>query len=163
MSSVEEEEEADDVNVAELKRTRPQWQAMAMALSGRFPLITEEDIWKSLEQFAGHLAMASSSLKELSDERSLSPEDRAIRDTIAARKAQLEAATKDFERAVARGKDAHANRLENIVVKLERAITRLEGPRRVKVLVVDDNPGRRAELVETLDWLSYEVPRGLTE
>lgn len=158
MSSAEEEEEEDgDFNVAELKRTRPKWKAMVMALSGRFPFITEDDIWKALEEFAGHLAMASSHLKELSDERSLSPEDRAIRDTIAVRKAQLEAATKDFQRAVDRGKAAHADRLENIIIKLERAITRLEGPRRVKVLLVDDNPGRRGEIAETLDWLSYEV------
>ncbi len=87
MSSDEEEEEHETLDAAKLKALRPEWRALAMALDGRYALLTEDDVWQALEKFGGHLAKASLHLKALSDERSISPEDRAIRDLLVSERA----------------------------------------------------------------------------
>ena len=157
MSSDDDGEEDDDFNLAVLKRSRPKWRPIAAALNGRHPHITEQDVWKALEKFGGVLAKASAHLQALSDERSMTPEERAIRDTLVVKRRQLTLAQRDFERAVAAGENGKADHLDSIIDKMERYIERLEGPRAVAVLLVDDDSSRRTEMSDMLDWLSYSV------
>jgi len=156
-SGGEDEDDEDNVDVDYIKSTRPKWKAMVMALTGRYDNITEDDIWIALDKYAGQVGKASMHLKSLSAERSITPEEKAIRETLKIKQQQLQAAQRDFRKAVDDGRDAYANHLENIIYRLITYIGRLEGPRKVAVLLVDDNDKRRAEMADTLEWLDYDV------
>ena len=155
MSSEEEEEE--ELTLEEIQSSAPHWAPLASALQGRYERITAEDVWRALHQFHGQVAKASNFLSVLSDERSLSPEARAVRDALKRKREQLEWAKRDLKKAEDKGKAGEVIVLKEIVDKLTEVILRLQGPRRVKVLVIDDQEQRRNEVHSVLEWLTYEV------
>ena len=143
--------------VGRLKKTHPAWKASVKSLAGLYEHIKNDDIWLALFRSNGNTTQAHAAIRELSEKRSMTPEEYAIKKKLEAKRIQLEGAQRDLDRALQRGHHVKAERLEDIVFKLETTVWRLEGPRKVHILLIDDNESRRNEVKDTLEWLAYRV------